>query len=294
MASIESKLFYHLLRLINKKKFLEMQFAYGKFDFNNSKVPPKRTERICNVTTRIVGGRNVFVLSPKNTGSTTHVLYLHGGAYVQNFVRQHWKFLSGLVAATHCTITAPDYPLAPQHTFLDAFQMVDPLCKDIIARFGGGNTVVMGDSAGGGFALALCQKLKVDQVDQPKRILLLSPWLDMTLSNPEICFLDSRDPFLGIPGLRSAAVAYAGGKDLHYYMLSPINGPLEDLGAISVFVGSNDIMVADARRLQMLARQKGVLVDYREYKDMVHVWMLLYFRESRQAQEEIKQLLINL
>jgi len=294
MASIESRLFYLLLRLINKKKFLEMQFAFGKFDFSNSKVPPKGTERICNIEKHTFNGRNVFVLTSKNGKSNRHILYLHGGAYVQNFVRQHWRFLSRLVAATHCSITAPDYPFAPKYTFLDAFEMVVPLYENIIAHAGSENTVVMGDSAGGGFALALCQKLKVGNVAQPKRIVLLSPWLDLTLSNPEINRIDSHDPFLGISGLRRAALAYAGGYDLHGYMLSPINGPLDGLGAISIFIGSNDILVADTRRLQMLAKQNGVLIDYREYKDMVHVWMLLYFRESRQAQEEIKQLLISM
>lgn len=270
-----------------------MQFAFGKFDFHNSKVPTKGTEKICNIERHTAHGRNVFVLTPKNGMSNRHILYLHGGAYVQNFVRQHWKFLSDLVASTHCTITAPDYPLAPKHTFVDAFNMAIPIYRDIVARVGSDNTVVMGDSAGGGFALALCQKLKVENVPQPQRIILLSPWLDLTLQNPEISLIDPLDPFLGVPGLRKAALAYAGGRDLNGYMLSPINGPLDGLGAISIFIGSNDILVADTRRLKMLANQKGIPIDYREYKDMVHVWMLLYFRESRQAQEEIKQLLIS-
>ena len=291
MASIESKLFYLLLRLINKKKFLEMQFAFGKFDFYNSKVPPKATRRICNIAKRTLNGRNLFVLTPKAQKSNTYILYLHGGAYVQNFVRQHWKFLSSLVAASDCTILAPDYPLAPEHTFVDAFNMVLPLYRDIISSVGPQNTVVMGDSAGGGFALALCQKLKIENVPQPKRLILLSPWLDLTLSNPDILPIDRDDPFLGIQGLRKAALAYAGGFDLSNYMLSPINGPLHGLASISIFVGSNDILVADARRLTMIAGQQGVSIDYREYKDMVHVWMLLYFRESREAQEEIKLLL---
>ena len=138
------------------------------------------------------------------------------------------------------------------------------------------------------------QKMTVKNVAQPRRIILLSPWLDLTLNNPDINTIDSHDPFLGVPGLRKAALAYAGGHDLRGYMLSPINGPLDGLGEISIFVGSNDILVADTRRLQVLAKQKGVSVDYHEYRDMVHVWMLLYFRESRQAQEEIKQLLISM
>lgn len=294
MASIESKLFYLLLRLIRKKKFLEMQFAFGKFDFNNSREPPKKTTRVCNVGKRSVNGRNVFILSPKGGVSNKHVLYLHGGAYVQNFVRQHWKFLSKLVQTTHCTITAPDYPLAPKHTYVDAFRMVMPLYEQVIADAGTKNTTVMGDSAGGGFALALCQKMKMDGVPQPRRIVLLSPWLDVALRNPAIAAVDLQDPFLGIAGLRKAGLTYAGGSDLSNYMVSPINGPLNELGEISVFIGSKDILVADTRRLKTLALENGVAIDYREYEDMVHVWMLLYFRESKQAQHEIRQLIIDM
>ena len=292
MASIESKLFYLLLRLINKKKFLDMQFAFGKFDFNNSRLPPKRTEKICNVVTYAPGGRNVFVLSPKTRKATQHILYLHGGAYVQNFVKQHWKFLSDLVASTGSAVTAPDYPLAPKHTFIDAFQMVISVYREMVANVGSHNIVIMGDSAGGGLSLALCQRLKYESVPQPRRIILLSPWLDLTLTNPEIRSIDSRDPFLGISGLRKAAVAYSGGHNLNDYLLSPINGSFDGLAPISIFVGSNDILVADARRLAMIAKQRGIAIDYREYSDMVHVWMLLYFPESRKAQDEIRALLL--
>ncbi len=281
-----------LLRMIKKKSFLEMQFAFGKFDFNTSRFPPDRTKDVCKVEQQTSDGRNVFLLRHKTSASGRHVLYLHGGAYVQNFVRQHWKFLSTLVASTHCTIVAPDYPLAPKHTFRDAFNMVVPLYRDMIARVGPNNTIVMGDSAGGGLALALCQSQRNDNFPQPDKIILLSPWLDLTLSNPEIHSIDQRDPFLGIAGLRSAARVYAGGYDLHDYRLSPIHGPLDNLGSISIFVGSNDILMADARRLYLLARQKGISIDYREYADMVHVWMLLDFPESREAQEAIKQLIV--
>lgn len=294
MASIESKLFYLLLRLINKKKFLDMQFAFGKFDFNNSRLPPKRTEKVCNISTYTVNGRNVFVLSPKGKKATQHILYLHGGAYVQNFVKQHWEFLSNLVASTDSVVTAPDYPLAPKHTFIDAFPMVISVYREMVDNVGSENIVVMGDSAGGGFALALCQRLKEENLPQPRRIILLSPWLDLTLTNPEIGSIDSHDPFLGISGLRKAAVAYSGGYDLNNYRLSPINGSLDGLAPISIFIGSNDILVADARKLRMMAKQRGIEIDYHEYSDMVHVWMLLYFPESRHAQEKIKQLIVDL
>ena len=287
MASLESGLFYYLLRLINKKKFLEMQFAFGKFNFNNSKEPPAETYSFCNIRRRQLKGRNVFTLTPKGAQSTTHILYLHGGAYVQGFVKQHWKFLSFLVRFTRCTITAPDYPLAPRSNCLDAFDMLMPLYKDVISESGSRNTILMGDSAGGGLALALAQKVLLEGMDQPRKMILLSPWLDITLQNPEIKEVDRHDPFLSVSGLRKAGLAYAGKADPNDFMLSPVNGPLEGLSPISVFMGSREILAPDARKLVKMANDKGVSVQYREYMDMVHVWMLLNFRESKEAKKEI-------
>lgn len=291
MASIESRLFNGLLRFINKKKFLEMQFAFGKFDFYQCPVPPKEIKKVCHVAQRNFKGRNVFTLTPKVGKSQKHILYLHGGAYVQNFVKQHWKFLSMLVEQTHCTITAPDYPLAPKHSCHDSFDMMVPLYKEIILHAGASDTILMGDSAGGGFALALAQTMRVENMPQPGKIILLSPWLDITLKNPEIRTIDPVDPFLGVAGLRKAGIAYAGDMDVNNFLLSPVNGPLDGLGKISLFIGSSDILAADARKLNLLMKAKGVDINYREFKDMVHVWMLLNFRESKQARMEIVKLI---
>lgn len=103
--------------------------------------------------------------------------------------------------------------------------------------------------------------------------------------------IDRWDPFLGIPGLRKAGIAYSGNTDADNFMLSPINGPLDKLGDISVFIGSRDILVADTRKLNHLMLAKGIAISYREYEDMVHVWMLLNFPESRRACVEIINLI---
>lgn len=290
MASLESKLFYTLLRAINKKNFLNMQFAFGKFDFYQCTEPPQELHRICVVDKHRVNGRNVFTLKPKGDFSDKRILYLHGGAYVQNFVRQHWSFLAALIKRLQCEIIAPDYPLAPQHTWKEAFAMLETVCRQSLT-IDPCNLILMGDSAGGGLALALAQKMKQDSLPQPGQIILLSPWLDITLNNPDIKSIEEIDPFLGIKGLQKAGKAFAGETNPRHYLLSPIYGPLEGLGKISLFVGSRDLLVADARRFKSLTQSKGVKINYYEYEDMVHVWMLLNFRESKQAKQQIIELI---
>ena len=267
-----------------------MQFAFGRFDFYNCKEPPKGILKICNVSKSVIEGRNVFTLSPKNQISSTQILYLHGGAYVQNFVKQHWSFLAMLVKETNCTVTAPDYPLAPEYTHQDVFSMLVPLCKQILS-VEAENTILMGDSAGGGLALALAQKIKLEELPSPGQLILLSPWLDITLTNPAITEIDRLDPFLSVKGLRRAGAAYAGRSDPNDFMTSPITGDLDEIGEISIFVGTRDILVADARKLYYRAKERGIFVNYREYPDMVHVWMFLSFPEARLAQQEIFDLI---
>lgn len=292
--SVESRLFYYLLRFINKKKFLEMQFAFGRFDFYNCNEPPKETEKTCKVTRSVVDGHNVFTLSPKkHTPSATHILYLHGGAYVQNFVKQHWRFLSMIVKETNCTITAPDYPLAPRYNYKTAFTMLSLLYEQILGSVQPHNIILMGDSAGGGLALALAQKLRMDSLSPPGQLILLSPWLDITLTNPTIPEIDRIDPFLSVPGLRKAGLAYGGESGAHDSVLSPVNGELEDIGRISIFIGTHDLLVADTRKLKILAEAKRVSVNYREYPGMVHVWMFLSFPEAKRAQKEILDLILD-
>lgn len=291
MASLESKAFNIFLKLIRKKSFLKKQFDFGKFDFFTSPAPPKELLEICTVEKATIGHRNVFTLHPKKNPSAKHILFLHGGAYVQTFVKQHWRFLGMLVGELGCTITAPDYPLAPTHTYRDAFDMVVSLYKELAAKVPSSDLILMGDSAGGGFAMALSQYLHAQRMTLPSQLFLLSPWLDLTLKNPEISQIDPLDPFLGIEGLKRAGESYAGGTDPGMYLLSPINGPLEGLPKTYLFVGTRDILAADARLLKKRMNEKHLPLHYREYDDMIHVWMFLNFPESRDARNEIIQLI---
>lgn len=291
MASIQSRLFNVFLRLINKKGFAG-KFAGTRLNIYNSPEPPSGIHKKCEVSKYQFSGRNVFTLKPKdNNTPRKHILYLHGGAYNQNFLTYHWEFIAEMAQRTGSIITAPDYPLAPEYTYKDSFDMVSALYRNIEAATDARDFILMGDSAGGGFALALAQKMQEEETAQAGQIILLSPWLDLSLTNPLIEEMDPLDPFLQKESLRQAANAYAGGTSLDCTLLSPINGALEGLGRISLFIGSREILVADARKFNSIAQSKGISINYYEYPDMIHGWMLLRFPESKKAKQQIIDLI---
>jgi acetyl esterase/lipase len=158
-----------------------------------------------------------------------------------------------------------------------------PLYDELAASAGSENITIMGDSSGGGISLALAQRLREDGRDQPGRVILLSPWLDATLSNPEIAEFDKIDPFLGVEGLKYGGEVYTRGVDPKSYLVSPVYGSLKDLAPVTLFIGTRDILYPDCRQLRDKAATEGVRLDYREYDEMVHDWMLGPLPEAKHA-----------
>lgn len=122
---------------------------------------------------------------------------------------------------------------------------------------------------------------------QPENIILISPVLDMTLTNPEIKEVESRDPIIATPGVRDIAKLYAGERSVEYYLISPIYGNLECLGKISVFIGTHDLLFPDVKKFKKMMEEKGIPINYYEYEKMLHVWPLFPLPESKKAIKQI-------
>ncbi len=294
MASAWSVVLDLVLRSLHVKDSFEKMFnrrTFGKGDLNE---PPKSLYASLDIEKTETGKGNIFYLSPKPEGilETTkkQILYLHGGGYVHGFNQLHWLFLKTLAQTLNCTIIAPDYPVAPEFTYHDSFAMVIPLYKKLVSEMGGENLIIMGDSSGGGFALALAQKMKEEKIEMASQIIMISPWLDITLRNRDIPALDSQDPILGVKGLRRAGLSYAGDTNPNNYLLSPINGPVDGLGKITIFIGTKDILLADTRKFKAIAEGKGIEINYYEYEEMLHIWPLFNLPESKKAIDQIHRL----
>jgi len=287
MPSIQSKAINVLLRLMRMKRTVNRMRQRVESGDRTYSEPSKRLHRKYQIAKRTINSHLVWTLTPKQNASEKHVLYLHGGAYVNSFAPQHWDFMSKLVDMLGCTVTAPNYPHAPEHNVHDVFALMLPLYNELAAGAGSANITIMGDSSGGGISLALAQRLREDGHAQPGHVVLLSPWLDATLSNPEIAEFDKIDPFLGVEGLKYGGEVYARDVDRKSYLVSPVYGSLKDLAPVTLFIGTRDILYPDCRKLRDNADAEGVRLDYREYDQMVHNWMLGPMPEAKHAIAEI-------
>lgn len=240
-----------------------------------------------HVDKNVIDGMEVFYINKSANKDNKHIFYLHGGGYIEQPVIEHWKFLDKIAVATGASITMPIYPKAPDYQYTDAFERLLSMYKSILSDTEAKNIVFMGDSAGGGLALALAQYILEKGLPQPGKLILLSPWLDITMENPDIPSLDSKDPSLGIYGLIQMGKAWAGPTDPHNYMLSPIYGNVLGLGEISIFVGGYEVLLPDIRRFKALSELQNVKINYYEYPKMNHVFPLFPIPEAKKAQRQI-------
>ena len=287
MPSLQSKLVHVLVRLLRMKRASNRMRERVERGERTYTEPTRRLHRKHRISKRDVNGHLVWTIAPRDGGCDQRILYLHGGGYVNSFASQHWGFMSRLVDRLQCTVIAPNYPHAPEHYVHDVFEFLLPLYRELVATAGNENVTLMGDSAGGGMSLALAQRLRDEDLPQPRDIVLLAPWLDVTMSNPDVAEADKMDPFLGLDGLKYAAAAYARDVDPKSYLVSPLYGSLRGLAPVTLFIGTCDILFPDCRKLRDLAVAEGVHINYREYQDMLHDWMLIPLPESRQVLREI-------
>lgn len=234
--------------------------------------PPRRLARRHALSGRVVDGFRVWTVRPRDPSGTTAV-YLHGGAYVAGISSQHWA-LVGRLADAGVRVEVPLYGPAPAHTHRAAYPFLSRVWGDVAAGTAG-RLVLAGDSSGGGLALGLAQELVAGGARPPDRLVLLSPWLDLTLRHPRLPEFEAVDPWLARPGLLEAASAWAGGDDPTVPRLSPGGGRLAGLPPLSLFVGTREIGYPDAADLASAAAAAGVEVDLTVAEGAVHVYPLV-------------------
>ena len=218
----------------------------------------------------------------KSEGSAA-VVYLHGGAYVNQPDYFHWKFVDKIARQTDLPLFMPIYPKAPNYTYITGYNFLLDFYLDLLAK-GFQNIIIAGDSAGGGFALGFAQYLIAnEELPLPKKLILISPWLDISMENPEIADFTALDVMLAVPGGIVAGKAWASETPAVHYLLSPINGSFEGLPPIVMLSGTHDILVPDIRKLYQMYSDNGVDITYHEVYGMGHVYPLYPIPEARHA-----------
>jgi acetyl esterase/lipase len=235
-----------------------------------------------------VGTMQVFHMEAQDD-SKPIVLYIHGGAYLNNFSVMHWKAMAEWATTTGCGMVTPNYPLLYRYTASDAHPLMMQLYQQLIKQYSAKRLVVMGDSAGGGFTLALAQEARNDSLDLPSHLVLISPWVDVLGGDDA---LQENDTFLSAEVLRKVGTDWAGAMDPSDPMISPLNGEMQGLPPTDLFVGTWEIFYTDIVKTHEKMKASGLDVRLHVAQKMGHVYPLWPCPEGSEARKEIAAIIL--
>ncbi len=227
-----------------------------------------------------------YVVTPRHLEPVRTVFFVHGGGFMAPIDPFHVRYATRLARALRARVVLPDYPLAPEHTWRDSFEALTELAGRWAAEPGG--VVLAGDSAGGGYALALAQALRDRGPVQPTHLLLHSPWVDLTTSTPETVSVSATDPWLFLGKIHAYARWWAGSEEeLPRPEVSPGLADLSGLPPTLMFCGTRDSLMPGCRLLARRGTEAGWDLTYVEVPDLIHVYpMLPFLPEARRAWRE--------
>ena len=234
--------------------------------------------------------------SGKRSRTERVILYVHGGAYYVMSATTHRPITIALSKYCECRVFCINYRLAPDTVFpgalLDSVYAYFRLTDDL--HIPANNIVLAADSAGAGLAIALMMYLRDNAYPLPSGAILMSPWVDLTLScdswetNKEFDYL----PRPGTGDHMNPVNAYLGPNMSKYLMhpyVSPLFGDMHGLPPMLIQTGDAEVLRDENVLFAHKCALVGVPVRHEIYEDCVHVFQFFLFLEaSRKAFQSMR------
>lgn len=287
--SLRSRLINFLLCFTNSKKIFSDTVETKKYieRLSNKKytIPRKLKLNLEDYNSMEVYTYNGTFDKSKNN----LLLYIHGGSYIEEAIDYQIKFAMKVAKKTNSTLVMPIYPLAPNGNYKTMYEKIYPLYKFLQDK--GRKINFLGDSAGGGFILSFSMYLKNKQNSQPDNIIMMSPWVDISMSNPELEESEKKDPMSGIAGNQYAGKLWADDLDIKNFLVSPIYGEFNNLGKITIITGGKDILRPDCIKLSQILDNNKIEHNYIEYKGQGHDFGTYPTKEGNMVIDDIANII---
>lgn len=227
---------------------------------------------------------------PKEERRSGVILYLHGGGYTCGDIEYAKGFASTLASECGVRVFCAAYRLAPETRFPGALDDAEESYRYLLDKgFEPEQICLCGESAGGGLVYALCLRLRERALPLPCGIIAISPWVDLTGSGESYEYNRENDPSLSAELLRFYAECYT--DDVKNAEVSPLFGELGGLPPSLIFVGGDEILLDDAKRLHEKLLASGCESKLVIAPERWHVYVLYGLHENADDYDTMRQFL---
>lgn len=231
--------------------------------------PPRGTELVVVDA----GGVKAERIATPRSLPNRYVVHLHGGAYLLGFPALFRDFNWRIADVTGARVLCIDYRLAPEHPFPAAVEDVTAAYRWLISQCAEPRHVAfVGESSGGGLALASMMRLRNEGSSLPAAAVVVSPWTDLALTGQSLTDYGSSDPMVPVELMPKAVELYLGNTDPRSPYASPLYGDPVGLPSTLVLAASDEALRDDAARMAERLRAAGCDVELELWPRMFHVW----------------------
>lgn len=288
MASAESK---HVRDTLVKDLPSNTPLSVQRKEWEDAAV---QAEMLPNTVTEAITAEGIPCLWVRDAAANQNkvFLFVHGGGFNSGSDKTHRELASRLSNATAIPVLLPDYRLAPENPYPFGLNDVVRVYRWLLSQgWLPQDIIIGGDSAGANLAVSALLSLRDNGDTLPLTAILLSPWLDLTLSGETMTTNAAIDPTTTRESLHAAAQYYAVGKDTSLPLISPVFAELHGLPPMLIQVGGDEILLSDSTRFADKAKAAGVDVQLDVWQGMWHTWhgWASTLPEAREAIEALGQ-----
>jgi monoterpene epsilon-lactone hydrolase len=225
-----------------------------------------------------VGELEAMWIRPKGADASKVLLCAHGGGYVLGSMYTHRKLFAHFASQIGCTALAVDYRRAPEHPHpgpLDDMVLAYRWLLESGTVRGPQDVLFLGDSAGGGLAIAMQLRARDLGLPLPAGTMALAPYLDMEVSGDSYDRNGPLDAIGSREGNLQFISLFLGAASPRDPLANPLHADLAGLAPIMIQVGDRDVLEDDGVRFAERARAAGVEVTLTVEPGMPHVYHFL-------------------
>lgn len=214
------------------------------------------------------------------------VFYVHGGSFVFDRSPALTELVMRFAAGAGARVFAPNYRLAPEHPCPAAVDDIVSAFRWFRQTWPDAPVVALAESAGGAVLLAALQTLRHAGDELPDGVVLLSPWVDLTLQSWSIIASTLGGSTGGtMPALALWAHLYLDGRPAGDPLASPLFGDFRGFPPMLIHASRGDLLFDDSVRLAERVREAGGDLTARLWVDDAHVFEKSASPKARQSIE---------
>ncbi len=285
------KVIAKILRLQNmmKKPYSQLQ---KKFKTQTAyPVIPECIEEDLDFSTFKVGVNPVLHIKHKAPAEQV-CIYLIGGGMLKYPKKDEVKEQIKLARLTGRDMVLPYYPLVPDNSILDVYEMLYQLYKKLIEEYEHENIAIAGGSSGGNLALGLISYIneKGEGIPMPGKIYAASPGTMIYTEEEKrkAKILDGRDLIMSIIALENIQAGMENGREVPEYMRYLQRGDYTGLKEAYLIFGGDEVFSAAADTIAEQMRKFGVDVRLEIGEGMYHMYsMMPLVPEAKKAYQDM-------